>query len=247
MEDKKERELIDIIIGLLAILIVVIMFTFIYTYNCKQQSVIAKLEIDNMQLKASAAEKDNQIIELTNQFNYVVQNKATDVQALFKSIEPLKKENKQSYLRWYKAIYSQYNNVLDPSETIYDYTSDDEFKLICEVVQAEIGNGNFNQKCNIASVIINRYYSKSFPNNWKDILFQKDKGTYQFSSVGNGAYKRVIVDNDTVEAIEYAFMIEDTTNGATYFHSGRSLWHERNLHFIFSDGKHKFYKVKEKK
>lgn len=78
MEDKKERELIDIIIGLLAILIVVIMFTF--TYNCKQQSVIAKLEIDNMQLKASAAEKDNQIIELTNQFNYVVQNKSTDVE-----------------------------------------------------------------------------------------------------------------------------------------------------------------------
>ena len=244
MEDKRERELIDIIIGLLAILIVVIMFTFIYTYNCKQQSVITKLEIDNMQLKASAAEKDNQIIELTNQFNYVVQNKSTDVQALFKAIEPLKKENRQSYLRWYKAIYKQYNNVLDPYETIYDYSTDEEFNLICRVVQAEIGNGTFDQKCNVASVIVNRYYSKDFPSNWKDILFQKYDGVYQFSSIGNGAYKKVDVDKSTIEAIEYAFTIGDTTNGATYFHSGKSKWHENNLHFIFDDGKHKFYNVK---
>lgn len=32
--------------------------------------------------------------------------------------------------------------------------------------------------------------------------------------------------------------------GATYFHSGKSKWHENNLHFIFDDGKHKFYNVK---
>ena len=63
-------------------------------------------------------------------------------------------------------------------------------------------------------------------------------------SVGNGAYKKVTVDKNTVEAIEYAFMIGDTTNGATYFHSGKSKWHENNLHFIFDDGKHKFYKVR---
>lgn len=202
------------------------------------------LEGINSQYCSELSEKEMQNVELTNQFNYVVQNKSTDVQALFKAIEPLKKENRQSYLRWYKAIYRQYNNVLDPYETIYDYSTDEEFNLICRVVQAEIGNGTFDQKCNVASVIVNRYYSKDFSNNWKDILFQKYDGVYQFSSIGNGAYKKVDVDKSTIEAIEYAFTIGDTTNGATYFHSGKSKWHENNLHFIFDDGKHKFYKVK---
>ena len=41
------------------------------------------------------------------------------------------------------------------------------------------------------------------------------------------------------------FSIEDTTQGATYFHSGSSRWHEDSLDFIFEDvDGHKFYKLR---
>ena len=76
------------------------------------------------------------------------------------------------------------------------------------------------------------------------MLFQKRNGVYQYSSVGNGSYKKAKVSEDTILAIEYSFMIEDTTNGCTYFHSGNSTWHENNLEFVFDDELHKFYREK---
>jgi hypothetical protein len=126
-------------------------------------------------------------------------------------IEPLKEYDKKEYLIQYKNILETYSDYIDQPETIYDYTTDEEFDLLCRVVEAEIGIGNFDQKCNVASSIINRYFSETFPNDWKYLLFQKRNGVYQYSSVGNGLYRTVEVSEDTILAIEYSFMIEDTT------------------------------------
>lgn len=158
-------------------------------------------------------------------------------------IEPLKKYDKKKYLTQYKNIFSTYSE-LDPPKTIYNCTTDEEFDLLCRVVEAEIGIGNFDQKCNVASSIINRYLSEAFPNDWKELLFQKKYGVYQYSTIGNGSYKKSKVSKDTILAIEYSFLIGDTTNGCTYFHSGNSSWHKNNLEFVFDDGLHKFYKEK---
>lgn len=124
-------------------------------------------------------------------------------------------------------------------ESIYDITTDEEFDLFCKVVEAEIGIGNLEQKTNVASSILNRYYDDGFPDTIEDVLLQP----VQYSTVLNDRINRVEVTDTTIQAIENAFDNGDTVNGATYFYSGNSSeWHDNNLIFVTDDGLHKFLK-----
>ena len=63
----------------------------------------------------------------------------------------------------------------------------------------------------------------------------------QFETVKNGSYKNVKVSEDTILACEYVFMIEDTTDGCLFIDSNKAL----NYEFVFNDGTHNFYKLKQ--
>ena len=65
----------------------------------------------------------------------------------------------------------------------------------------------------------------------------------QFATIPDGRYKEVEVSEDTILACEYAFQIEDTTGGCLFFDSNNMLKYE----FVFSDGAHNFYTLKEDK
>lgn len=161
-----------------------------------------------------------------------------NIQDKMEQIEYLKEEDKEEYLIQYKNIIEEYSNEIDPPENIYDVTTDEEFYFLAQVVETEIEEGNFNQKVNVASSIINRVESDKFPDTFNEVLKQKN----QYTPVLKGTYKNKKPTQSTINAIEYAYMIEDTTNGALYFHSGSGGWHSRNLTFLFNDGKHNFYK-----
>ena len=212
----------------------------LYNENIKLSNDYLQEKSNYEDLSTKYSKLNEDYVNLTNEKLEPIINQAQRELIL---IEPLKKYDKKEYLTQYKNILSTYYE-LDPPETIYDYTTDEEFDLLCKVVEAEIGIGDFDQKCNVASSIINRYLSEAFPNGWKELLFQKENGTYQYSTIGNKSYKKAKVSKDTILAIEYTFLIEDTTNGCTYFHSGNSSWHKNNLEFVFDDGLHKFYKEK---
>lgn len=166
-----------------------------------------------------------------------LQGAEVNIQDEMTQIEYLKEDNKEEYLIQYKNIIEEYSDEFDPPESIYDVTTDEEFYFLAQVVETEIEAGNFDQKVNVANVIINRVESDKFPNTFTEVLKQKN----QFTPVLTGSYKRKTPTQSTINAIEYAYMFGDTTNGATYFHSGSSGWHSRNLNFIFNDGKHNFY------
>lgn len=214
-------------------------YSNLYKENKALNSSMVKLQEDNDKMSTNLSQL---ITEYSEYQELTIENISKQVIREQELIEPLKEYDKEEYLIQYKNIITTYSDYFGLPETIYDYTTDEEFDLLCRVVEAEIGIGNFDQKCNVASSIINRYFSEVFPNDWKDLLFQKRNGVYQYSSVGNGLYNTVEVSEDTILAIEYSFMIEDTTNGCTYFHSGNSTWHEDNLEFVFDDGLHKFYR-----
>lgn len=195
--------------------------------------------IDNKDLEITSLQISNS--ELSNTIDNYAKSLIILTQDDLDLIEPLKQYDKQEYLRLYKQIMS---DSQDQPETIYDVTTDSEFDMLCRVVEAEIGIGNFDQKCNVASSIINRYYSEIYPNSWIDLLTQR----IQFTSVLNGSYKKAEVTQDTIEAIEYAFSIGSTVDDAMYFYSGESSnWHDsdEDLEFVCWDGEHSFYKLKE--
>lgn len=63
----------------------------------------------------------------------------------------------------------------------------------------------------------------------------------QFSSIADGRYREVEVTEDTILACEYAFILDDTTDGCLFFDSNNTL----NYQFVFNDSAHNFYKYRE--
>ena len=104
-------------------------------------------------------------------------------------------------------------------------------------MQAEIGDEySFEQKCNVASVVLNRINHYKFSDKMFEILTPD-----QFETIKNERYKNVIVSEDTVLACEYVFMFGDTTDGALFFDSNNTLKYK----FLFNDGAHNFYGLRE--
>ncbi len=149
-------------------------------------------------------------------------------------------ENKEEWFIQYKAIIDEYDWILDPPETIYDVFTSEELELLYGVVQAEIGDEwAFENKVRVANVIFNRLESEKFGNSLGEVLIADE-----FCTVRTGIYKEVEVSNTTILACEFAFMMEDMTNGALFFESKNS-----NVHGSYAteteninDEAHKFYK-----
>lgn len=172
---------------------------------------------------------------------YITQN---NIEAEYRMILN-KLESSTDKKKWfveYKEIVKKYSDEhFDTPETIYDCFSEEELDLLFRVVQAEVGDEwGFIHKANVANVIFNRLYSeqRSFKeqNTLLEVLNEN-----QFSTIKNGRYKKVIISQETILACEYAFLIEDTTNGALFFDSNGVLKYKK----IFNDGVHNFYKLKE--
>lgn len=145
-------------------------------------------------------------------------------------------EDKQKWFICYKNIIEKYSETIDPPETIYDYYSEDELELLFRVVEAEATAGSFYEKANIASVIFNRINHEEFGDTLNDVLVKK-----QFSCISDGRYLKVEIMDDTILACEYAFMIEDTTNGALFFEKGTGV-HAAYADYTFTDNiGHDFY------
>lgn len=141
-------------------------------------------------------------------------------------------ENNMEWYIAYKNIISEYESWIDPPETIYDYYTEYEINLICCVVETETYQCDFNSKVNVANVIFNRLDYGGFGSTIEEII----KSENQFS------YGRNTISEDTILAVEYAFMMEDTTNGALYFHSNNTTNTFCGRPFIFQDSDgHNFY------
>ena len=144
-------------------------------------------------------------------------------------------EDKEEYFIVYKSIIAKYPQITQEYETIYDAFSEEELSLLFKVVQAEIGDYSFEQKCNVVSVIFNRMTHDRFPNTLTEILSYD-----QFESISNGMYEKVQIDETTILACEYVYIF-GVTNDCVFFDSNGSLSHYQ---YVFNDGAHNFYKIK---
>lgn len=179
--------------------------------------------------------KENNDKKFVEDINNEVDAAIENMNAEMAEIESIK--DKKEWFVIYKQIVNKYSYILDPPETIYDYYTDEELDMFFHVVQAEIGDEyTFEQKINVASVILNRINHYKFSDEMFEILTPD-----QFETINNGRYKNVVVSEDTILACEYAFEIEDTTDGCLFFDSNNAL----NYKFSFNDEAHNFYKLKE--
>lgn len=204
-----------------------------HSENSKTESVAVQTAVRTTEYLV-----ENFIEEQPVAINFEIDNAIEEMNQKMAEIESI--EDKKEWFIAYKSIIEEYSYIIDPPETIYEYFTEEELDLLFHVVQAEIGDEcySFEQKVNVVSVVFNRLYHEKFPDALSEILVYD-----QFSPISNGRYKEVEVSEDTILACEYAFEIEDTTDGCLFFDSNNAL----NYQFVFDDGAHNFYKYREEK
>ncbi len=199
-----------------------------HSENIKTESVTIQAAV-----KSTEMSLENFVIEQPVSINFEIYNAIEEMNHEMAEIEVV--TDKREWFLAYKKIIEKYSYIIDPPETIYDYFSEEELDLLFHVVQAEAGDEySFEPKVNVAAVIFNRLAHERFPNSLSEIF---SKG--QFSTISNERYKKVNVSEDTILACEYAFQIEDTTNGCLFFDSNNSL----DYKFVFNDNAHNFYRL----
>lgn len=207
-----------------------------YVISC-QHFTIKSLESANMSLQTYCSElrtaNEELAYAITDIKENITNNKELEVLRVQSIIEPLKEIDKRAWFILYKSIQEEYDDYLDSPESIYDYFTDEQIVMMQKCIETETYQCSFEAKVNVACVILNRVEHDEYPTDPVEIITSKN----QF------AYSRNNITEDTILALEYAFMIEDTTNGCIAFRSDCSpdTWYGWTKQFTDDSG-HTFYK-----
>lgn len=137
--------------------------------------------------------------------------------------------------------------VLEQEVEILYELGEADLEALCRIVEAEAGNEDEDGKLLVANVVLNRMEDEHFPDTVTEVVFQQEKGVYQFSPIANGSYYRVSVSEETYAAVERALEGEDISEGALFFaarqyaSSSRMAWFDNHLDYLFKHGGHEFY------
>ena len=99
--------------------------------------------------------------------------------------------------------------------TYYDMLTDEEINMIEIVVQHEVGELSPQYKQLIAELIYNRLLSEHYPDDVKEMLFQKN----QFTGINHWYYPEFPVDDETKEIVKEVFSKEYTPHNATAYYN----------------------------
>ena len=185
-----------------------------------------------VELITTAVAETTAIVLETEPTKSVQEIKEAEAQARIHEISTI--ENPMTWFIEYKKILEEYSPWIDAPETIYDVYTSEDIRYMLKCIETETHGQNFIPKVNVANVILNRVASERFPNQPYAVI----TAPKQF------AYGRENVADDTVLALEYAFLTADTTQGALFFHSFKTAIPTfSNAKYIFTDeAGHHFYK-----
>ena len=130
------------------------------------------------------------------------------------------------------------------------HVTDEEYEILTRIVEAEAGTEDVKGKMLIANVVLNRVAYWEFPNNIKDVVFQKKGKRDQFSPIKDGRYYEVEVQDSTRIAVDRVLAGEDESMGALFFceraksSSSNLKWFDSQLESVFTYGCHEFFVYK---
>ena len=104
---------------------------------------------------------------------------------------------------------------IEEEPTYYDTLTAEEINMIEVTVQHEVGKLSPQYKRLIAELIYNRLLSEHYPDDVKEMLFQKN----QFTGINKWYYPSFPVDDETKEIVRDVFSKEDTPHNATAYYN----------------------------
>ena len=141
-------------------------------------------------------------------------------------------------------IPPEYQKLLDKWHPVYTVT-EEEYEALCRIVQAEIGSGDKVQKANVASCVMARVESPSWPNDILGVIFDHKGSVWQFSPLGDGNYYKVKITDSTREAVNEVLNF-GKLHDCLWFCSDSSYRKEKSYHrlnhtWVFYDGEHHYF------
>lgn len=128
------------------------------------------------------------------------------------SVNNLKKINNKS-----SDLLFAGEELVIPNTTI----SEADKELMARLVSAEAKGEPYAGKVAVATVILNRVDSASFPNTVKGVIYQKVSGYYAFTPVQNGAINQP-ADELSKKAVEEALAFRGQGKGSLYFYNPKT-------------------------
>lgn len=147
-------------------------------------------------------------------------------------IRPFKEVDRLTYYTTFKSILSKYN--LRTAMNLERDFEKEEIMWMLRTIETEVYQQSFDAKVNVANVILNRIQS----DNWSDDAVKVCCSPYQFANY------RTEISEDTILALEYAYIFEDTTDGAIAFRSDMMVDGWNGWECVKYDGCHWFYAEK---
>lgn len=124
--------------------------------------------------------------------------------------------------------------------------TEEDYDNLVRIVEAEATDLDVKAKILVANVVINRVFSKDFPDNVSDVIFQGDGA--QFQPVRDGRFYSVEINESSYEAVDRALVGEDYSEGALFFaataSAGEGSWFALNLNRLFEYEGHVFFTFK---
>ncbi|MBS4190511.1 cell wall hydrolase [Bacillus sp. FJAT-49705] len=148
-------------------------------------------------------------------------------------LELMKANNKSS-----EMIYPG-EKLLIPTTKISEADKD----LMARLVHAEAKGEPYAGKVAVATVILNRVDSSSFPNTVRDVIYQKVSGHYAFTPVQNGTINQA-ADSVSKKAVEEAIAFRGQGKGSLYFYNPKTSTSEwiYSTQTTLTIGNHRFAK-----
>ncbi len=127
--------------------------------------------------------------------------------ALFLAISPKSYADKNEQNK--NTIYKQKQELKE--KQVVNITND-ELILLSRLIAGEARGESYEGQLAVAAVVINRVKDERFPNNIKDVIYQKNA----FSVVKNGQIN-INPTESSIKAAQEALYGKDPTNDAIYF------------------------------
>lgn len=241
----RERTLLFIFFGFVIFLILIDRFFYIEFCSeycrangnldfCNVEKIISE-EKEKCELKMHKIQKRLEKIEKRKRIKSEFNLKLNSIQS---------KDLKEWFLDYKKILdeYSDYTYLKMP-KTVYEEYSLEHLHVFQKLIAAETTGGDFESKCNVASVVWNRLLSNDYPDDIISVIYQKD-GSVQFSPTYDGRIDMVEVTADDILAVEYTYIFGSTAYDCIAFDNVRgNSWNKNRLEKVFTDNiGHSFYR-----
>lgn len=209
--------LANIVLLIMVFALLIILIESIYKKEENNYSIPNGMQI----VLSDTYETTNKIIKEEQSQNITLEEKVMAINEI---------EGTKEWFICYLEIIEQYNNPY--RSDLHDFFTEEEIYLIERTIETECYEQDFMSRVNVANVILNRYWDGSFGKSIEEII----------TSPNQFCYGRTEITEDTKLALQYAFFIEDTTNGSIAFRSDccPETWY--GWEYLFTDDAgHSFY------